>query len=88
MASLSTCHLGLWLGWQILLNLVKDITAIEVFYIIIIGSSIFNTSRLLRYVMLCCVNSGHVKGVVIHKVIVITMTSQPPTARVANDLPE
>ena len=22
MASLSTCHLGLWLGWQILLNLV------------------------------------------------------------------
>ena len=21
MASLSTCHLGLWLGWQILLNL-------------------------------------------------------------------
>ena len=25
MASLSTCHLGLWLGWQILLNLVKPI---------------------------------------------------------------
>ena len=24
MASLSTCHLGLWLGWQILLNLVKN----------------------------------------------------------------
>ena len=24
MASLSTCHLGLWLGWQILLNLVKS----------------------------------------------------------------
>ena len=24
MASLSTCHLGLWLGWQILLNLVKE----------------------------------------------------------------
>ena len=23
MASLSTCHLGIWLGWQILLNLVK-----------------------------------------------------------------
>ena len=23
MASMSTCHLGLWLGWQILLNLVK-----------------------------------------------------------------
>ena len=23
MASLCTCHLGLWLGWQILLNLVK-----------------------------------------------------------------
>ena len=23
MASLSTCHLGLWLGWQILLNIVK-----------------------------------------------------------------
>ena len=23
MASLSTCHLGLWLGWQLLLNLVK-----------------------------------------------------------------
>ena len=23
MASLSTCHLGLWRGWQILLNLVK-----------------------------------------------------------------
>ena len=23
MASLSTCHLGLWLGWQILLNLVN-----------------------------------------------------------------
>ena len=29
MASLSTCHLGLWLGWQILLNLVKSITAHE-----------------------------------------------------------
>ena len=24
MASLSTCHLGFWLGWQILLNLVKS----------------------------------------------------------------
>ena len=24
MASLSTCHLGLWLGWQILLNLKSD----------------------------------------------------------------
>ena len=24
MASLSTCHLGLWLGWLILLNLVKS----------------------------------------------------------------
>ena len=24
MASLSTCHLGIWLGWQILLNLVKS----------------------------------------------------------------
>ena len=24
MASLSTCHLGLWHGWQILLNLVKS----------------------------------------------------------------
>ena len=23
MASLSTCHLGIWFGWQILLNLVK-----------------------------------------------------------------
>ena len=23
MASLSTCHLGLWLGWQILLNIVN-----------------------------------------------------------------
>ena len=28
MASLSTCHLGLWLGWQLLLNLVK----VGVFY--------------------------------------------------------
>ena len=27
MASLSTCHLGLWLGWQILLNLVKSSSA-------------------------------------------------------------
>ena len=26
MASLSTCHLGLWLGWQILLNLVKSLS--------------------------------------------------------------
>ena len=26
MAFLSTCHLGLWLGWQILLNLVKQTT--------------------------------------------------------------
>ena len=25
MASLSTCHLGLWLGWQILLNLVNQV---------------------------------------------------------------
>ena len=24
MVSLSTCHLGLWLGWQIFLNLVKN----------------------------------------------------------------
>ena len=24
MASLSTCHLGLWLGWEIWLNLDKD----------------------------------------------------------------
>ena len=29
MASLSTCHLGLWLGWQILLNLVKLKTSIQ-----------------------------------------------------------
>ena len=28
MASLSTCHLGLWLGWQILLNLVKYLKSI------------------------------------------------------------
>ena len=27
MASLSTCHLGLWLGWQILLNLVTTTCA-------------------------------------------------------------
>ena len=27
MDSLSTCHLGLWLGWQLLLNLVKDVHA-------------------------------------------------------------
>ena len=27
MASLSTCHLGIWLGWQILLNLVKKLTS-------------------------------------------------------------
>ena len=25
MASLSTCHLGLWLGWQILLNVLYTI---------------------------------------------------------------
>ena len=30
MASLSTCHLGLWLGWQILLNLVKSKVAFPV----------------------------------------------------------
>ena len=29
MASLSTCHLGLWLGWQILLNLVKFTTVVR-----------------------------------------------------------
>ena len=29
MASLSTCHLGLWLGWQILLNLVKYDSSFE-----------------------------------------------------------
>ena len=29
MASLSTCHLGLWLGWQILLNLVKSSRKIQ-----------------------------------------------------------
>ena len=29
MASLSTCHLGLWLGWQILLNLVKLLKHVE-----------------------------------------------------------
>ena len=27
MASLSTCHMGLWLGWQILLNLRKVLEA-------------------------------------------------------------
>ena len=30
MASLSTCHLGLWLGWQILLNLVKSSVVVSV----------------------------------------------------------
>ena len=30
MASLSTCHLGLWLGWQILLNLVKSSSDVAV----------------------------------------------------------
>ena len=30
MASLSTCHLGLWLGWQIFLNLVKSCNDCEI----------------------------------------------------------
>ena len=30
MASLSTCHLGLWLGWQILLNLVKSLVSVDI----------------------------------------------------------
>ena len=42
MASLSTCHLGLWLGWQILLNAVcpgPDLpsTCVHRFYIILRG---------------------------------------------------
>ena len=37
MASLSTCHLGLWLGWQILLNvLVTCVLAVSVTEICII----------------------------------------------------
>ena len=33
MASLSTCHLGLWLGWQILLNLVKDVAQFAISFL-------------------------------------------------------
>ena len=29
MASLSTCHLSLWLGWQMLVNLVKHLSLCE-----------------------------------------------------------
>ena len=43
MASLSTCHLGLWLGWQILLNLVKVAyslmeASLSVFTIVYLGA--------------------------------------------------
>ena len=41
MASLSTCHLGLWLGWQIFLNLVK-------------GVDLFK-NNLPFDIMLCCI---------------------------------
>ena len=36
MASLSTCHLGLWLGWQILLNLVKVLSLVQLLYTVVI----------------------------------------------------
>ena len=42
MASLSTCRLGLWLGWQILLNLVKSVFSCE------------GTPRLLGYCLQLC----------------------------------
>ena len=32
MASLSTCHLDLWLGWQILLNLVKKVLSLDLIW--------------------------------------------------------
>ena len=39
MASLSTCHLGLWLGWQILLNLWGRV-ALDLFYSSGVGCSL------------------------------------------------
>ena len=39
MASLSTCHLGLWLGWQILLNLVKSLCNDRRFLNVVCGSA-------------------------------------------------
>ena len=42
MASLSTCHLGLWLGWQILLNLVRMFIVVS-----LIGISKYATELLV-----------------------------------------
>ena len=39
MASLSTCHLGLWLGWKILLNLVKSCMSPVTIYILLLTPS-------------------------------------------------
>ena len=36
MASLSTCHLGLWFGWQILLNLVITLVIIYAWVFLLI----------------------------------------------------
>ena len=47
MASLSTCHLGLWLGWQILLNLVKSMCCV--------CCSVLCLVQCVVYVAVCCV---------------------------------
>ena len=48
MASLSTCQLGLWLGWQILLNLIKyDVTILPVY-----GASCYSRQRLGNFIYL------------------------------------
>ena len=54
MASLSTCHMGLWLGWQILLNLVK-LAFHELFVSIHI---MLRTEENMRTGVLCLINIG------------------------------
>ena len=47
MASLSTCHLGLWLGWQILLKILLNV--LELWYLIDVDVSSYLTLDTMIY---------------------------------------
>ena len=57
MASLSTCHLGLWLGWQIFLNLVKSMLIHKEAYLsVAVGFNGAKSDRFHNKIRLCSVN--------------------------------
>ena len=53
MASLSTCHLGLWLGWQILLNLVKSLADLP-FSVGVLPQQRGNTPTYIMLILIEC----------------------------------